>query len=102
MRRNLTQRGALEARSDFVAWGYKEVMFPKWASERRGGCGFKGMALNALHIWPRKDHFLMALANPDGYFWPEGKAVLQVRSVRIELDRSMWQRCKVEQTSTRP
>ena len=42
--------------------GYKELLFPA----APGG----GFALDerALHIWPRGEHFLMGLPNPDGTF----------------------------------
>ena len=36
--------------------GYKEILFPKES----------GLSLNGLHIWPRRTHMLMALANLDG------------------------------------
>jgi kynurenine 3-monooxygenase len=50
----------LNMQSNFVNWGYKEVTFPV--------AGSTGLSVDDLHIWPRGDHFLMALANPDGSF----------------------------------
>lgn len=35
---------------------YKEMLFPKGS----------GLELHGLHIWPRRNHMLMALANLDG------------------------------------
>lgn len=46
----------------FMEWGYRELLFPA------GPDGSYQMEKNALHIWPRGDHFLMGLANVDGSF----------------------------------
>ncbi len=46
----------------YIDCGYKELSFPS---------GLDGTFLldkNALHIWPRKDYMLIALANQDGSF----------------------------------
>lgn len=53
--------------------GYKEVLFPKPAEGNDFGAKGEngGEPCNGrygLHIWPRGDHFLMALANKDGSF----------------------------------
>eukprot|EP00929_Paragymnodinium_shiwhaense_P076268 TRINITY_DN39187_c0_g2_i1.p1 TRINITY_DN39187_c0_g2~~TRINITY_DN39187_c0_g2_i1.p1 ORF type:complete len:1223 (-),score=222.20 TRINITY_DN39187_c0_g2_i1:488-4111(-) len=62
VRETLVKEGKLQQKQNFLEWGYKEVMFPA------GPDGQYTMAKNALHIWPRGDHFLMGLANPDGSF----------------------------------
>mmetsp|Transcript_51090 Transcript_51090/g.121385 ORF Transcript_51090/g.121385 Transcript_51090/m.121385 type:complete len:523 (+) Transcript_51090:99-1667(+) len=64
VRRALVDRYAdISQTSDFIGWGYKEVTFPALP-------GGKPVFDNdeALHIWPRGDHFLMALPNPGGSF----------------------------------
>lgn len=67
----LRRSGLTNFSEDVLPRGYKEVLFPKpehdfGASGKDGGepCeGFYG-----LHIWPRGEHMLMALANRDGSF----------------------------------
>mmetsp|Transcript_24245 Transcript_24245/g.38819 ORF Transcript_24245/g.38819 Transcript_24245/m.38819 type:complete len:504 (+) Transcript_24245:77-1588(+) len=58
--RTLLGPESLGMKADFVNWGYKEINFPVSASS--------GLSRDALHIWPRGKHMLMALANPDGSF----------------------------------
>ena len=58
----LNVSGELQQKLNFLEWGYKEVPFPAAPD------GKYRMPENALHIWPRGDHFLMGLANPDGSF----------------------------------
>lgn len=58
---------------DIIASGYKEVLFPKPAeNDDFGAKGTDGgepcEGRRGLHIWPRGDHMLMALANMDGSF----------------------------------
>ena len=52
--------------------GYKEVLFPKPEGDGFGSTGSDGgepcPGGLGLHIWPRGDHMLMALANIDGSF----------------------------------
>lgn len=43
-------------------YGYKELVIPSAAD------GAHRMEMNALHIWPRKKHMLIALPNLDGSF----------------------------------
>lgn len=63
VRRKLVERySTLSETIDFIGWGYKEVQFPAARDSEYA------MDSRALHIWPRKDHFLMALANPNGSF----------------------------------
>jgi hypothetical protein len=56
--------------------GYKEILFPKDS----------GLIPHGLHIWPRKTHMLMALANLDGsmtgtlYMDTDGSRLLITRS----------------------
>ena len=47
---------------DYLAHGYKELSIPPLPDG-----GFR-MEKNALHIWPRGSHMLIALPNPDGSF----------------------------------
>lgn len=51
-----------KARKEPLGHGYKEVLFPL------GRDGAPTMRSDALHIWPRGHHMLMALANLDGSF----------------------------------
>jgi len=58
---------------DLLTRGYKEVLFPKppegsdfGSDGTNGGEACSGRF--GLHIWPRGDHMLMALANLDGSF----------------------------------
>ena len=46
----------------YIDCGYKELSFPA------GENGAFLLDKNALHIWPRKDYMLIALANQDGSF----------------------------------
>lgn len=62
VRQQLGQQGVIEEQREMMAWGYKELRFPLQDGRR------SGLAEHALHIWPRSDHFLMALANLDGSF----------------------------------
>ncbi len=53
---------------DHLEHGYKELHIPAVTSGDR-------LRVDALHIWPRGDHMMIALANPDGsftctLFWP--------------------------------
>ncbi len=62
LRQALVEAGEIDESVEFMDWGYKELLFPadddgSWALDR-----------DALHIWPRGDHFLMGLANLDGSF----------------------------------
>lgn len=59
LRRALCDQTAMEASSSLMDWGYREIRFPPIAD------GDFALAPDALHIWPRGDHFLMALANRD-------------------------------------
>lgn len=49
-------------KQDFLDWGYKELNIPQAAD------GSHLMESDALHIWPRGDHMLLAMPNPDGSF----------------------------------
>lgn len=69
----------------FLEYGYKELVIPPTASG-----GFQ-MEKNALHIWPRKSHMMIALPNMDGsftmtLFYPhEGFAALKTESDVLDL-----------------
>lgn len=69
----LRRQGLTEFTEDLIDFGYKEVQFPYpgegndfGAKGENGGEPCDGGL--GLHIWPRGDHFLMALANLDGSF----------------------------------
>jgi kynurenine 3-monooxygenase len=62
LRAAMVQRAGCEASVDMLSHGYKELTFPA-----APGGGF-AMREDALHIWPRGDHMLMGLPNPDGSF----------------------------------
>eukprot|EP00747_Dinoflagellata_sp_TGD_P169513 gnl/TRDRNA2_/TRDRNA2_198667_c0_seq1.p1 gnl/TRDRNA2_/TRDRNA2_198667_c0~~gnl/TRDRNA2_/TRDRNA2_198667_c0_seq1.p1 ORF type:complete len:576 (+),score=139.18 gnl/TRDRNA2_/TRDRNA2_198667_c0_seq1:96-1823(+) len=68
----LKRAGVLEFSEDLLSRGYKEVLFPKPEGEGFGCKGDSGSepcdGRFGLHIWPRGDHMLMALANRDGSF----------------------------------
>lgn len=54
---------------DYLEHGYKELTIPA------GPGGDHQLDPHALHIWPRGEHMMIALANPDGsftctLFWP--------------------------------
>lgn len=61
--RSAMQRGEFANRSqEFLDWGYKEILIPT------GPGGEFLMEDDVLHIWPRGDGLLLAMANPDGTF----------------------------------
>jgi len=62
MRRRMSTLGLIEAREIDLEHGYKELSIPPDAA------GHHAMAADALHIWPRGDHMLIALPNGDGSF----------------------------------
>ena len=62
MRRGLSARHLIDADETDLDHGYKELSIPPDAA------GHHAMAADALHIWPRGDHMLIALPNADGTF----------------------------------
>lgn len=60
VRNILGKNGCLHFTEDICPQGYKEIFFPKTTAG--------SMEKNGLHIWPRRTHFLMGLANLDGSF----------------------------------
>ena len=69
VRQRLQRTSAFDFEQDFLEHGYKELTIPA-----RPDGGFR-MEPEALHIWPRSSHMLIALPNPDGsftctLFWP--------------------------------
>ncbi len=62
IRRVLAEQGHVTEHTDFLAYGYKELEIPA------GENGDYRIDKDALHIWPRGDHMLMALPNLDGSF----------------------------------
>ena len=69
VRLRLQKTGRFDYRQNFLAHGYKELTIPA------GADGAHQMDANALHIWPRGSHMMIALPNLDGtftatLFWP--------------------------------
>lgn len=68
----LRRYGLTDFSEDILTRGYKEVLFPKPDGEGFGAKGEDGGepcdGKYGLHIWPRGEHMLMALANRDGSF----------------------------------
>ncbi len=62
MRRLMSSRGLIDARETELDHGYKELTIPA------GVDGRHRIAKDALHIWPRGNHMLIALPNEDGSF----------------------------------
>ena len=62
LRRSLHAQHLIEAHETDLAHGYKELSIPADAAQ-----GY-AMAADALHIWPRGDHMLIALPNADASF----------------------------------
>ncbi len=62
VREVLVRDHGFDSRIEWLDHGYKEMVFP--ADDN----GDYQMEKNALHIWPRGDHMLMALADLDGSF----------------------------------
>jgi len=68
----LKRAGHTSFTEDILPRGYKEVLFPNPGENDFGAPGGGGneacSGRYGLHIWPRGDHMLMALANRDGSF----------------------------------
>jgi kynurenine 3-monooxygenase len=62
MRRQMSSLQLIEAHEVDLEHGYKELSIPADAAGRHT------MAADALHIWPRGNHMLIALPNEDGSF----------------------------------
>jgi kynurenine 3-monooxygenase len=62
MRRRLGSLNLIEAHETELEHGYKELSVPPDAA------GGYALAADALHIWPRGNHMLIALPNEDGSF----------------------------------
>jgi kynurenine 3-monooxygenase len=62
MRRRMSSLHLIDAREIDLEHGYKELSIPPDAAGRHA------MAADALHIWPRGNHMLIALPNADGSF----------------------------------
>ncbi len=62
MRRRMAAAGLIEAREADLEHGYKELTVPA------GPNGSYLLEREALHIWPRGGHMLIALPNDDGSF----------------------------------
>ena len=60
LRQVLAKQGHLQDSVDFLADGYKELLIDAGPDR-----SYK-IEKNALHIWPRGDHMLMALPNSPG------------------------------------
>jgi len=62
MRRRMSTLGFIETQETDLTHGYKELSMPAAAD------GSYRMVRDALHIWPRGNHMLIALPNGDGSF----------------------------------
>lgn len=62
MRQCLSEAGLVKSSESLLETGYKEVSFPAKVD------GSYVLDPHSLHIWPRTEHLLMALANGDGSF----------------------------------
>jgi kynurenine 3-monooxygenase len=62
LRRHLSMLNLIEAHETDLEHGYKELFIPPDAAGRYA------LAPDALHIWPRGNHMLIALPNEDGSF----------------------------------
>lgn len=74
VRGRLQRIGRVDFSQEFLTHGYKELTFPA------GPDGDYQIETNALHIWPRGTHMMIALPNPDGsftgtLFWPYADTV---------------------------
>ncbi|CAD7947280.1 unnamed protein product [Amoebophrya sp. A25] len=77
VRYSLKEQGFLTFTEEILGQSYREIMFPK--AKAGGYC----MEASALHIWPRRTHMLMGLADRGGTFtgtlyvdndaWPKTK-----------------------------
>ena len=62
LRQSLLDRGLCEVSEEWLAHGYRELTLPAAADGRHA------LSPDALHIWPRGGHMLIALPNLDGTF----------------------------------
>ncbi|MDG2428003.1 MAG: NAD(P)/FAD-dependent oxidoreductase [Acidimicrobiales bacterium] len=62
VRSSIAARGACQFETDWLDHGYKELTLPPECD------GSHRLDPNALHIWPRGEFMLIALANPTGDF----------------------------------
>lgn len=62
VRKHMLERTRLTFSQEYLAYGYKELVMPSAPD------GSYLMDPNALHIWPRHQHMLIALPNQDGSF----------------------------------
>lgn len=62
VRKAIAAKGACEFETDWLDHSYKELTFPPATD------GAHQLNPNALHIWPRGEFMLIALANPEGDF----------------------------------
>ncbi|MEB3299718.1 MAG: NAD(P)/FAD-dependent oxidoreductase [Candidatus Sericytochromatia bacterium] len=62
VRQQLQRQDRFDYTQKYIDWGYKEISFPARPD------GAFAMDPGALHIWPRGNHMLIGLPNPDGSF----------------------------------
>ena len=79
VRQSLEAIGACEATTDWLDHDYKELTLPP------ADDGGFGLDPNALHIWPRGEFMLIALANPEGDFTV---TLFAPKATMAELDAS--------------
>jgi kynurenine 3-monooxygenase len=62
IRGEMLKRSRFDFSQEYLDYGYKELTIPSAAG------GKHALETNALHIWPRGNHMLIALPNVDGTF----------------------------------
>ncbi len=67
VRKNLATLGQLTEHTEWLEADYKELTLPL-SGDTGSGASQPQLKTDALHIWPRGDHMMMALANKDGSF----------------------------------
>jgi kynurenine 3-monooxygenase len=91
MRRRLSALNLIEAHETDLEHGYKELSVPPDAA------GGYALAADALHIWPRGNHMLIALPNEDGSFTA---TLFLAKQGRVSFE-SLTQTADIEEFFTR-
>lgn len=87
VRGRLQRIGRIDFSQAFLSHGYKELDIPALPN------GGYRIDPNALHVWPRGSHMMIALPNPDGsftgtLFWPfEGETSFSTITTAADIER---------------
>ncbi|MCA9280570.1 MAG: FAD-dependent monooxygenase [Phycisphaeraceae bacterium] len=87
VRSSMQRRERFDYSQDYLPHGYKELTIPA------GDGGSWRIEKNALHIWPRGTHMMIALPNADGsftctLFWPyEGRNSVEELQTERDVER---------------